>query len=234
MAKGDSNQLCTILNSSVRRVPPATDPQMGEPRAVSRTKRRLLGAGEEMQPSEAGEDVCTLRGWAQSQWRKQVPRELCPQDQDWTQGPVTAAFPAPQPPPAPWLRVTHSRAGGGRKEPGGGRQEGRGWVAGPSPAARSSSSAVTGRRTPARRRAGAEGGQEAQPPGGAATASPAQPGTSEEVRSEDMSCWTKHEILRGRSTLPRTWMGLWAALSSWVATGPLARDKEAGTRQDTG
>ena len=51
MAKGDSNQLCTILNSSVRRVPPATDPQMGEPRAVSRTKRRLLGAGEEMQPS---------------------------------------------------------------------------------------------------------------------------------------------------------------------------------------
>ena len=182
-----------------------------------------------MQPSEAGEDVCTLWGWAQSQWRKQVPRELCPQDQDWTQGPVTAAFPAPQPPPAPWLRVTHSRAGGGRKEPGGGRQEGRGWVAGPSPAARSSSSAVTGRRTPARRRAGAEGGQEAQPPGGAATASPAQPGTSEEVRSEDMSCWTKHEILRGRSTLPRTWMGLWAALSSWVATGPLARDKEANT-----
>lgn len=64
-------------------------------------------------------------------------------------------------------------------------------------------------------------------------ASPAQPGTSEEVRSEDMSCWTEHEILHGRSTLPSTWMGLWVALSSWVATGPLARDKEAGTCQGT-
>lgn len=71
--------------------------------------------------------------------------------------------------------------------------------------------------------------QEGLPP-----ASPAQPGTSEEVRSEDTSCWTEHEVLRARSTLPRTWMGLWAALSSWVATGPLAGDKEAGTRQDTG
>lgn len=50
-----------------------------------------------MQPSEAGEDVCTLRAWPQSQRRKQVPRELCPHDQDWTQGPVTAAFPAPGP-----------------------------------------------------------------------------------------------------------------------------------------
>lgn len=66
-----------------------------------------------MQPLEVGEDACALRGGAQSRWRKQAPKELCPQDQDWTQGPVTAAIPTPQPPPAPWLWVTHSRVGWG-------------------------------------------------------------------------------------------------------------------------
>ena len=49
-----------------------------------------------------------------------------------------------------------------------------------------------------------------------------------------LSCWTEHEILHGRSTLPSSWRGLWVALSLWVATGPLAGDKEAGTCQGTG
>lgn len=108
-------------------------------------------------------------------------------------------------------------------------------MAGPSPAARSSSSAVTGRRTPARCRAGAEEGQEAQPLGGAATRFPRL--SLGQVRKSEvrmLSCWTEHEILHGRSTLPSSWRGLWVALSLWVATGPLARDKEAGTCQGTG
>ena len=122
-----------------------------------------------MQPLEAGEDACTLQGGARSQCRKQAPRGLCPQDQDWTQGPVTAAIPIPQPPPAPWLWVTHSRVGWGVK---GARRRATGgtWVGGWPLASCQEQQQCCDRQKDTREAPGrAEEGQEAQPPGGAAT-----------------------------------------------------------------